>query len=67
MADRPSPQFTAREKMQAAQREVGYRRRVYERRVADGHMSRQKADKEIAIMEEIAWDYGELAEKEQLL
>lgn len=59
--------FTNREKMQAAQREVGYRRFVYPRRVADGKMSQKKADDEIALMEEIAVEYGERAKAEQLL
>lgn len=61
------PQFTDREKMQACQREVGYRRWVYPKRVADGKMKQDAADREIALMDEMARDYGELAKKEQLL
>ena len=53
--------FTNRDKMRAAQREAGWRRFVYERRVADGKMTRAKADEEIALMDEIAADYGALA------
>lgn len=56
--------FKSRDKMRAAQREVGYRRFVYSKRVADGKMTQQKADEEIAIMDEIAADYGALAEAE---
>lgn len=63
--------FTNRDKMRAAQREVGYRRFVYAKRVADGKMQQSKADEEIALMDEIAADYGALAEadekKERLL
>lgn len=58
--------FTARQKMQAAQREVGYRRWVYEKRVAAGKMTQAKADEEIALMDEIARDYGEIAKQEEL-
>lgn len=53
--------FTNRDKMRCAQRESGYRRFVYGRRVADGKMKQTKADEEIAIMDEIAADYGALA------
>lgn len=61
------PQFSATDKMRAAQREVGYRRYVYPRRVSDGKMQQSKADEEIALMDEIARDYGELSKKERLL
>jgi hypothetical protein len=59
--------FTAREKMQAAQREAGYRRFVYPKRVDAGKMKQAEADRQIAIMDEIAADYGALAESERLL
>ena len=59
--------FTARQKMQAAQRESGYRGYVYPKRVAAGKMKQADADRQIAIMDEIAADYGALAEKERLL
>lgn len=62
MGDR---RFTSRDKMRAAQREVGFRRFVYPKRVAAGKMSRAKADEEIALMDEIAHDYGALAEAEE--
>lgn len=38
----------------SAYREVRFRRRVYERRVAEGKMTRRQADHEIAAMEAIA-------------
>jgi hypothetical protein len=59
--------FTAREKMQAAQREAAYRRFVYPKRVTAGKMSQTEFDRQVAIMDEIATDYGALAEKERLL
>lgn len=62
-----APRFTAREKMQCAQREVSQRMWVYRRWVADAKMTQAAADKEIALMSEIATDYGELAKKERLL
>lgn len=57
--------FPAREKMRAAQREAGYRRFVYPKRVANGKATQKWADKEIALMDEIAADYGQLAQEEE--
>ncbi len=57
--------FTSREKQKAATREVGYRQHVYPRRVSDGKMKQADADKQIAIMQEIADDYARLAEVEE--
>lgn len=51
--------FTAKQKHDAATREVRMRKRVYPRWVADGKMSQAKADAEIAVMEAIAADYAE--------
>jgi hypothetical protein len=67
VVDLSKPQrFTARQKMQCAQRETGYRRFVYPKRVVAGKMTQADADKQIAIMDEIAADYGTLAKKEEL-
>lgn len=57
--------FSAREKMRAAQREAGFRRRVYTRLVEQGRMNQKKADEEIALMDEIAAEYGAAAEAEE--
>lgn len=57
--------FSARDKMREAQREVSYRRWVYAKRVANDAMSQADADKKIAIMEQIALDYGKLAQAEE--
>lgn len=59
--------FTAKEKLDAADREVRYRVRVYERLIRDGKMSKEKADREVEIMRAIASDYHALALKERLL
>jgi antibiotic biosynthesis monooxygenase (ABM) superfamily enzyme len=49
--------FTDSEKWQAAKRELELRRRVYPGRVNSGRMTQQEADRQIAIMAEIADDY----------
>ena len=46
-----------RTKLDCIEREMGYRRRVYARRVANEIMTQEKADHEIAVMESIAADY----------
>ena len=58
-------QFSNQDKMRCAQREASYRRWVYEKRVADDKMTRQEADHEIALMEEIALEYGAAAKAER--
>lgn len=59
--------FTDAEKLEAVERELGYRRRVYERRVADKKMTQALADKQIKIFEEIADDYREKAKAARLI
>ena len=49
--------FTPRQKQKEAEREVAMRRTVYGRRVQGRAMSQEEADKQIAIMVEIAEDY----------
>lgn len=49
--------FTDREKAECAEREVKQRQRVYARHVAAGKMSKEFADYQIAVMEEIAAEY----------
>lgn len=61
------PVFTAAEKLAAVDRELGYRRRVYARRVAEEKMTQAMADKQIAVFEAIRHDYLASAEKERLL
>lgn len=59
--------FTNQEKLAAVQRELGYRRRVFERRVAEGKMSKALADEQIAVFEQIAADYQKLTEGDRLI
>ncbi len=59
--------FTAEDKLKSVERELGFRRRVYKRRVDDQKMTQKQADREIAIFEAIASDYREKAEGERLI
>lgn len=65
--DKPFRGYTTRELHKCAEREAGYRRHVYEKRVAAGKLSRQTADRERDMMEAIAEHFAALAEKERLL
>lgn len=49
--------FLPVEKRQCAEREVKQRVKVYRRLIATGKMTPQQADREIAMMTEIANDY----------
>lgn len=46
------------EKRKAIERELGFRRRVYPKSVADGKMKQAEADHQIAVMEAILKDYA---------
>ena len=48
---------TAKDKLRCAERELGYRRVVYPRRVGDGKMRAEEAERQIEIMEAIVEDY----------
>lgn len=58
-------QFSATEKLRAVVREIEMRKSVYGRRVINGQMSPHHAAEQIAVMEAIADDYRELADKER--
>lgn len=62
-----SATFTAEQKLAAVTREIGFRRRVYARRVAEGKMTGLQMDREIAVFEAIERDYQEKAAGERLL
>jgi len=49
--------FTDQEKLRAAERELALRKRVYPNRVLTHRMRKEQAEREIAIMAEIAADY----------
>ncbi|MBV7408721.1 hypothetical protein [Maritimibacter sp. DP1N21-5] len=58
--------FSREQKLAAIEREIIMRRRVYPRRVQDGRMTQAEADRELAIMKDIARDcaaQGDLFEK----
>lgn len=59
--------FTAQDKLDCIQREIGKRKHVYPRLVSEGKLSQSKATREIACMEAIAADLAPMAEKERLL
>lgn len=59
--------FTNSEKRECAERELRQRKRVYERFVSDGRMTREFADRQIALMEAIANDYAKLEQGDRLL
>jgi hypothetical protein len=51
----------------AVKREIGMRERVYPRRVADGKMTQQKANEEIAAMQAVLETLEKIAAAERLL
>jgi hypothetical protein len=59
--------FTNMEKHREAMRELNTRLRIFDRLVNVGEKSRETADRQIAIMREIAEDYAELVKGERLL
>lgn len=59
--------YTNEQKAKAIARELGYRRRVYNRRVDEGQMSAKKMEYEIDIFEAILADYMRKADEEKLL
>jgi hypothetical protein len=50
-------QFSMQQKLEAVDRELTFRRRVYARRLAEKKMTQAKADHEICVMEAIKADY----------
>jgi hypothetical protein len=57
--------FSAKQKKAEALRELGYRRKVYTRLVAEGRMKGHDADIRLQIMAEIADDYSREADIEE--
>jgi hypothetical protein len=61
------PKFSAKEKARCTERELALRKRVYPNRVMTKRMTQREADYQIALMEEIASEYAEMAlDAEQL-
>jgi hypothetical protein len=59
--------FTLRELVECAEREVRLRRRVYPNRIETGRMSPALAERQIAMMEEIAARLRVLEQQTELL
>jgi type IV secretory pathway TrbD component len=59
--------FTAKDKLEAVERELGYRRRVYVRRVMNKQMTQELADRQIAVFEAILADYVEMEKRDRLI
>jgi type IV secretory pathway TrbD component len=59
--------FTTTEKREAIERELGYRRRVYVRRVMNKQMTQELADRQIAVFEAILADYVEMEKRDRLI
>jgi hypothetical protein len=57
--------FTAERIVQSITRELGFRRKVYPRSVANGGMTYEQMQEEIAIFEQIKSDYAARAEAEK--
>ena len=58
-------EFTARQKMEEADREVAMRRKVYPKQIARGDLSLERANWQIEIMRAIAQDYHRAAIAEE--
>lgn len=59
--------FSYAEQLEAAEREVAQRKRVYARQVDNKKMSQAFAERQIALMETIAETLGKLAKGDKLL
>jgi hypothetical protein len=59
--------FSLRDKREALDRELSYRRRVFPRLVANGKMYQHTADQQIAIFEAIREDYAKQEQSERLI
>ncbi len=59
--------WTTQDKLAAIERELSYRRKVFARRVENGSMTRELADRQIAIFEAIRDDYAKAEKAERLI
>jgi len=59
--------FTFKQKLEAVEREIKLRKRVYRRWVQDKRMSQPEADRQIAVFEEIREDYERAEKTERLI
>ncbi|SIO49647.1 hypothetical protein SAMN05443247_06507 [Bradyrhizobium erythrophlei] len=56
--------ITAADKLECAERELRYRRRVYGRLVERGKMTKGQSERELQLMEAIAEDYLQLCDED---
>lgn len=61
------PPIPAIEKLRAIEREIGFRKLVYPRRVAENKMTQRQANYQLSVMEAIRDDYMKQAKEEQLI
>jgi hypothetical protein len=54
------------EQLRCVRREIGFRERVYARRVSEGRMTKAQADHELACMRAVEETIAELAKGEEL-
>jgi len=59
--------YTAKDKREAVDRELSYRKRVFPRLIANGKMSNYQAATQIAIFEAIRDDYAKQEQGERLI
>jgi hypothetical protein len=62
----PHGNWTNEEKLACVERELRYRRRVYQRRVEAETMTPEQMQREVSLMEAIRDDYQKLAAGERL-
>jgi hypothetical protein len=56
--------ITAVDKLECAERELRYRRRVYGRLVERGKMTKEQSERELELMAAIAEDYRQLCDED---
>lgn len=59
--------FSAEEKLECVRREIKLRQRVYPYRVAQGKMTQQLADEQLALMAAVEQDMERLAQSQRLI
>ena len=59
--------YSTQDKLAPIERELAYRRKVFARRVENGSMTRELADRQIAIFEAIRDDYAKAEKEERLI
>jgi hypothetical protein len=58
-------EITSKDKLREVRREIGYRSHVYARLVGQGKMTKDEAEKKIAVMTAIEVDYARIVQREE--